>query len=89
MENQLIKSLQTVPAFDALVKTFFKTGTDNYYVEHFLAANDNSLDYEYNAKERLVDDNSGYFDEWIHDDVFRHDVTEFMRAIFREVLKCQ
>ena len=89
MKNQLIEILQTVPTFNALAKTFFKIGTENYYVEHFLAANDNSLDYEYKAKKRLVDDNSGYFEEWIHDDILRHDVTEFMRAIFREVLKCQ
>ena len=40
-----------------------------------------------NAKESLLTDNSGYFDEFVHDTKLRSDVTEVIRALFTEFYK--
>ncbi len=41
------------------------------------------------AIDLLLDNQGDEFDEFIHDDNIRHDVTELMRAIIKEYRKCQ
>lgn len=43
---------------------------------------------EEKAIDELLADNGDYFDEFIHDDYLRHDVTELIRAIIKECRKC-
>ena len=42
---------------------------------------------EQQAINDLLDDNKGYFDEFVHDDEIRRDVTEFIRDLIKEILK--
>ncbi|MCX4348383.1 MAG: hypothetical protein OSJ76_01205 [Alphaproteobacteria bacterium] len=101
--SELIKQLETLPAFSALMKGLeqnFKSG--NFYVDHFLPESISkekidgvNLIYsrsdearEEIAKENLLNDNGDFFDEFIHDDHIRNDVTELMRAIIKECRKC-
>lgn len=42
---------------------------------------------EQQAISDLLDDNKGYFDEFVHDDEIRQDVTEFIRDLIKEILK--
>lgn len=103
MQSELLTQLETLPAFAALKKGLeenLKAG--NFYVEHFLpeAVSEEKIDgvkliysrsddaREEIAKDELLADNGDYFDEFIHDDYLRHDVTELMRAIIKELRKC-
>lgn len=42
---------------------------------------------EQQAISGLLDDNKGSFDEFVHDDEIRQDVTEFIRDLIKEILK--
>lgn len=42
---------------------------------------------EQQAISDLLDDNKGYFDEFVHDNEIRQDVTEFIRDLIKEILK--
>lgn len=42
---------------------------------------------EQQAISDLLDDNKGYFDEFVHDSEIRQDVTEFIRDLIKEILK--
>lgn len=105
MQSELIKQLETLPAFAALKKGLEDNlNSNNWYVEHFMddaeqgeRDEDGKLHRftvseskrEQKAVEELLDDNGNYFDEFIHDDNIRNDVSEFMRVIFKELRKCQ
>lgn len=101
--SELIKQLETLPAFAALKKGLeqnLKSG--NFYVDNFIpeAVSEEKIDgvkliysrsdeaREEIAKDELLADNGDYFDEFIHDDNIRNDVTELMRAIIKECRKC-
>ena len=42
---------------------------------------------EQQAISDLLNDNKGYFDEFVHDNEIRQDVTEFIRDLIKEILK--
>ena len=42
---------------------------------------------EQRAISDLLKDKKGYFDEFVHDDKIRQDVTEFIRDLIKEILK--
>ncbi len=102
-KSLLIEQLETLPAFVALKKGLeqnFKSG--NFYVDHFLpeAISKEKIDgvnliysrsdeaREEIAKENLLNDNGDYFDEFVHDDNLRNDITELMRTIIKECRQC-
>ena len=102
MTNQLIQQLETLPAFLALSKGLKENfNTDNFYVRHFMpeAVSREKIDgvnliysrsdeaREKIAKENLLDDDDEHFDEFIHETNLRNDVTEFMRAIVKEMYR--
>lgn len=101
--SELIKQLETLPAFAALKKGLEQNlNADNWYVDHFMpeAVSEEKIDgvkliysrsdeaREEIAKDNLLADNGDYFDEFVHDDNIRNDVTELMRAIIKECRKC-
>lgn len=105
MQSELLKQLETLPAFAALKKGLTQNlNADNWYVDHFMEdAEQGERDEdgklhrftvshekrEEKAIEELLSDSGDYFDEFIHDDHIRNDVTELMRAIIKECRKCQ
>ena len=46
---------------------------------------DSAVSKEQTAGSALLNDNSGYFSEFVHEDELREDVTEFIRFIFKEL----
>lgn len=103
--SELIKQLDTLPAFAALKKGLEQNlNAENFYVANFMEDaeqgerdEDGKLhrftvsedEREEKAVDELLDDNSGYFEEFVHEDHVRNDVTEFIRAIIKESRKCQ
>ena len=93
-------SWQDIPALRSLYRGYCENmNSDNFYVAHFLPENTqtittengqrkiihlNQKEREQQALENLLDDNSGWFDEFVHDDTLRQDVTETIRFLFRE-----
>lgn len=41
------------------------------------------------AQFELLNDQSGWFDEFIHEGSMRNDVTEFIRAVLKEIFRCR
>lgn len=105
MQSELLKQLGTLPAFAALKKGLEQNlNAENFYVGNFMEdAEQNERDEdgklhrftvsederEEKAINELLDDNGDYFDEFVHDDHIRNDVTELIRAIIKECRKCQ
>lgn len=103
-KSLLIEQLETLPAFVALKKGLEKNlSADNWYVNHFMAdAEQGERDEdgklhrytipqekrEEQAIDCLLDDNGDYFDEFVHDDNIRNDITELMRTIIKECRQC-
>lgn len=94
--------LEDFPAINNLKQAYKENFTaDNFYIEHFMPEPEQIIfegkhkrliklsDEErlQNAKESLLTDNSGYFDEFVHDTKLRSDVTEVIRALFTEFYK--
>lgn len=102
--SELIKQLETLPAFAALKKSLEQNlNAENFYVGNFMEEaeqgerdEDGKLHRftvsenkrEEKAIDELLDNQGDYFDEFVHDDNIRNDVTEFMRVIFKELRKC-
>lgn len=103
-KSELIKQLEFLPAFNTLSRSFRKnTTSDNFYIRHFMDSgrviavsesgkakiiNKSLEEREDEALDGLLNDNSGYFSEFIHNDNIAEDVTELMRVIFKEIVKC-
>lgn len=103
-KSEHINQLETLPAFAALKKGLEQNlNSENWYVNHFMddaAQGERDEDgklhrftvseekREEKAVDELLADNGNYFDEFVHDDNIRNDVTEFVRAIFKELRKC-
>ena len=102
-KSLLIEQLETLPAFVALKKGLeqnLKAG--NFYVDNFMpeSVSKEKIDgvniiysrsdeaREEIAKENLLNDNGDYFDEFVHDDNLRNDITELMRTIIKECRQC-
>lgn len=94
--------LEDFPAINNLKQAYKENFTaDNFYIERFMPEPKQIIfegkhkrliklsDEErlQNAKESLLTDNSGYFDEFVHDTKLRSDVTEVIRALFTEFYK--
>ncbi len=93
-------SWQDIPALRNLYQGYRENlNSDNFYVAHFLPESAQTIisengqhkiirlsenERERQAVENLLDDNSGWFDEFVHDDALRQDVTETIRFLFRE-----
>ena len=93
-------SWQDIPALRNLYRGYCENmNKDNFYVAHFLPESSQTIttengqrkiirlsenERERQAVENLLDDNSGWFDEFVHDDALRQDVTETIRFLFRE-----
>lgn len=101
--SELIKQLETLPAFIVFKKGLEQNlNADNWYVDHFMpdSVSEEKIDgvkliysrsddaREEIAKENLINDKGDYFDEFVHDDNIRNDVTELMRVIIKECRKC-
>lgn len=72
----------------------FMPESNGYYDEKDDDGKQVILTFRFSEEEReglgieiLLDDNSGEFDDFIHDEL-RNDVTELMRAIIKECRKC-
>lgn len=105
MQSELLKQLETLPAFSALKKGLEQNlNAENFYVGNFMEdAEQGERDEdgklhrytvshekrEDQAIDRLLDNQGDDFDEFIHDDHIRNDVTELMRAIIKECRKCR
>lgn len=107
-KSELIKQLETLPAFIALKKGLEQNlRSGNFYVDNFMPESNGFYDNkgddgrqvvthfhlsederEEQAVDELLADNGDYFDEFVHDDNIRNDVTEFMRSILKELRKC-
>lgn len=87
MKSELIRQLKTIPAFNALHRGFRKNfRSENFYFAHFMPeTSDSAVSKEQTAGSALLNDNSGYFSEFVHEDELREDVTEFIRFIFKEL----
>lgn len=94
--------LENFPAIIKLKQAYKENFTaNNIYIEHFLPETKQIIfdgkhkrliklsDKErlLHAQECLLNDNSGYFDEFVHDTKLRPDVTEVIRALFVEFYK--
>ena len=94
--------LEDFPAIHNLKQAYKENFTsDNFYVEHFMPETKQIIfdgkhkrliklsDKErlLHAQECLLNDNSGFFDEFVHDSKLRSDVTEVIRALFIEFYK--
>ena len=97
MNNELLDRLEGIPAFTSLEQSFRKNfNPKNFYFAHFMPETQN-FRYEKNrgipeagageqiAARMLLEDDSGYFSEFVHEDNLRTEVTEFIRFIFKEL----
>ena len=98
----MLKTLRNLPQFNALEKAIKENLTiNNIYVEHFaqdkyrdvkdddgrqVINHMSNYEIEQNAIESLLDDNSDWFDEFVHEEL-RSEVTELMRVLIRELRK--
>lgn len=92
-------SIESFPSFQGLLKGLRENlNVQNFYVREFMPdvvqserdKDGRKMIFELSdaareklAKEQLLDDNGSSFDEFIHEDKLRGDVTEFMRDIVK------
>lgn len=104
IKSSFAEQIKSIPAFISLHKGYQDNlNQNNFYVQHFMpsetsiARSENghhkiiSLNEDEKlalAQEALLNDNSGYFSEFVHDDAIREDVTEVIRFIFKEFHQC-
>lgn len=93
--SKLIEQLETLPSFAAFKKAVSeKLNQDNFYVKEFAPAKNlvvdgvhitNSNDYvEDMAIDGLVDDNTGYFSEFVTEEL-GNETIELIRSIIKEM----
>ena len=94
--NKLIEQLETLPSFSGLKKAISEKLTiNNFYVKNFEPSKTFTVEnavyelsddqVECGAIDALLSDNTGYFDEFVNEEL-RADVTEFIRSIIKEVI---
>lgn len=92
-------AIENLPSFQGLLKGLRENlDVQNFYVREFMPdavqserdKDGRKMIFELSdaareklAKEQLLDDNGNCFDEFIHEDKLRGDVTEFMRDIVK------
>ena len=104
IKDSFAEQIKSIPAFNSLHKGYqdnFNQG--NFYMQRFMPPEKVVVCSESGrckvislnedeklalAQEALLNDNSGYFAEFVHDDAIREDVTEVIRFIFREFHQC-